>query len=128
MNYTEKLPLTKDDIFSYPLSYSYKYKNDISCFYMIKNRVNNKVYIGQTKSFYSRMRHHIYQSNRSKGLLISKEMMGRLDDFHFYILSTFEEHGIDFFTRKKITIIEQRLISKYNSTAPNGYNEYVCFK
>jgi hypothetical protein len=113
------------DIFKYPLSSSHKHNNDIGCFYAIKNISNNKIYIGQTKSFYNRMRSHIYNSRRNKGILIDKNMYNNIDDFRFYILITFKEKNINFFTRKNITIIEQYLIKEYNSKHPYGYNERI---
>lgn len=120
--------LSQEDIFRYPLSHSYRVKNDVSCFYMIKNVKTGMIYIGQTKAFYSRIRNHIYNSRGNKGLLIDRAMHGKIDDFRFYIISTFQEHEINFFTRKKISVIEQGLIIQFNSTAPNGYNEFICFK
>ena len=36
-------------------------------------------------------------------------------------------HG-NFFTRKRITIVEQNFIIEYKSIYPNGYNEFFCFK
>lgn len=119
---------TASEIFKYPLSYSYKVNNDIGCFYMIKNINSGRIYIGQTKAFYSRMRNHIHNSRLQKGIYIDREMYNDLDNFRFYILITFEEKNINFFTRKQITIIEQGLIVKYNSQKPNGYNEHICLK
>lgn len=116
---------TSKEIFEYPLSSSYKVKNDLGCFYMIKNIISNKKYIGRTKAFYSRMRHHIHNSNRNKGILIDKSMFNNIKNFKFYILITYKNANINFFTRKNSTIIEQNLIKKYNTATPNGYNERI---
>jgi predicted GIY-YIG superfamily endonuclease len=126
MNYL--LKLTASDIFKYPLQSRYGAYNDISCFYAIINILNGKIYIGQTKAFYMRMRSHIYNSRKNTGLHIDTSMYNNLQNFRFVILSTFEEHNINFFTRKKITIIEQNYIRTLKTQKPYGYNEYICSK
>lgn len=124
----ENPELTHADIFNFPLSHSYRIKNDVACFYMIKNIRSGKCYIGQSKSFYSRMRSHIYNSRNNKGLLVDLCMNENEDDYRFIILITFDDLGINFFTRKRISLVEQLLIECYNSYKPNGYNEFICFK
>jgi group I intron endonuclease len=83
---------------------------------MIKNKINGKMYIGQTvKDINIRWRDH-------------KRKMHTNNSPHLY--ASFRKHGIDNFDFKIICIcfddacdeIEKHYISKYNTISPNGYN------
>lgn len=86
--------------------------------YCIKNKVNNKIYIGQSTDIYGRMRHHKSElrNNHHKNTYLqnSWNKYGE-DNFEFYIL---EECDID-----DLDTLERSYISKYNSmNREYGYN------
>lgn len=91
-------------------------KKDI---YIIKNSVNNKVYIGQSINSAERWLSHIYnatyeQKSDKKTQVIHRAMMKYgVDKFHYEII----EYQIENYDER-----EKYWISFYNSITPNGYN------
>ena len=91
-------------------------KKDI---YIIKNSVNDKVYIGQAKNAAERWLSHIYnatyEAKTNKNVQVIHKAMAKYgyDKFHYEIL----EHQIENFDER-----EQYWIDYYNSCVPNGYN------
>ena len=86
-------------------------KKDI---YIIKNKINDKVYIGQAANTWERWWKHLSESRRKKRSLIGKAIAkyGQ-ENFYFEIL----ESQIENFDER-----EQFWIKEYNSQQPNGYN------
>lgn len=89
-------------------------------FYLIKNFKNNKCYIGKSINYMSRLKQHLFNSNNK--LLIDKELNLDVNNFKFYLISEYNEFGIDFFNRRFETLIEQKYIKEFNTIIPNGYN------
>ena len=86
--------------------------------YIIKNKINNKVYIGQTIQGSSiRFKQHLKLSKANKNQLIYKAIKkyGK-EKFYFEVL----ENNIQ--TYKKLSEAEELYITKFNSITPNGYN------
>jgi group I intron endonuclease len=85
--------------------------------YMIKNKINNSLYIGQTirSDINCRWREH---------KLCKKDSIGN------YLYNAYNKYGIDNFEYKLICVcfnedcnkFEQEYIKKYNTIYPNGYN------
>ncbi len=85
--------------------------------YLVKNKINNKCYVGQTISIdiLTRWKQH---------MKMEKNTLGR------YIYSAYEKYGIQNFEFKIICICfdedcnfyEEEYIKKYNSLVPSGYN------
>ena len=94
-------------------------KKDI---YIIKNNINDKVYIGQTTDINRRFKYHcnINECNGEIGRAIQE--LGK-EHFHYEIL----ESNIENYDER-----EQYWIQYYNSLSPNGYNVLEgganCFK
>lgn len=89
--------------------------------YKITNKINNKVYIGQTtlKRASDRFTRHKYQATHlelDKGVSYIHRAMADsgIDNFEFTVI---EEIGND-----KLNEREKYWIQQYNSLAPNGYN------
>lgn len=86
-------------------------KKDI---YVIKNNINNKVYIGQTVNPRIRFNAHKNAARKNSPLLIHQAMIKYgIDNFYFEIL----ESQIEDYDEK-----EKYYIKLYNSLMPNGYN------
>ena len=88
-------------------------KNDVIGIYKITNKLNNKVYIGQSIHIYRRWSEHCQPSTTS---LIGKAIQkyGK-ENFIFEILE--EVSNVNTLTQK-----ESEYIKLYNSITPNGYN------
>ena len=93
-------------------------KNHISGIYLIRDLINNKVYVGQSKSCTTRWRNHLY------GLKNKRHLNG-------YLQSVFNDHGVDCFQYEILEICEEELrgererywIEHYKSNDLNyGYN------
>lgn len=87
--------------------------------YKITNRINNKIYIGQSINIKKRWKEHIYKSNLSKdisynSILHSSMRKNGIDNFIFEILKECSYEELD--------NLETYYISLYNSKYPNGYN------
>src|SRR5690606_26110393 len=92
--------------------------------YIIKNNINNKVYIGSTlKSINFRFKTHIKLLNNSKHenpLLQNAWNKYGVKNFTFEVIEKFENITID-----ELLLLEQQYISKFNSIDKNfGYN--IC--
>lgn len=87
-------------------------KKDI---YIIKNKINNKVYIGQSINAAERWLKHLSDAKlRPNNQLIHKAMNKYgVENFYYQIL----EYQIEDYDNK-----EQEYIKRYNSLTPNGYN------
>lgn len=86
-------------------------KKDI---YIIKNDINNKVYIGQSKNVRERWLKHLSNSKRRNNQIISKAIKKYgLSHFWYEII---EKDVENYNEREKYWIIY------YNSIVPNGYN------
>ena len=66
--------------------------------YVIKNLINNKIYVGKSKNIYKRMHQHLYDvktesrnNNENCHLLNSIKKYG-LDNFDYYIVESFDEN------------------------------------
>lgn len=88
-------------------------KKDI---YVIKNSINDKVYVGQSVDAARRWWQHTSDARHNKGCFIDKEM-GRLgyENFHYEIL----EHDVENYDER-----ERYWVEKLNSRVPNGYNVF----
>lgn len=86
--------------------------------YIIRNEVNDKVYIGQTKrSIEKRFQEHATMTEAKKGLVLARAMQKYgADKFYVELL----EDG--FRTREELDAAETRYIDSFGSRAPNGYN------
>lgn len=87
--------------------------------YIIKNKINNKVYIGQTtRSLEWRFSHHKAQIN------CKNQCSALYSAFKKYGVENFWIEGIEQgdFTAEELNEKEIYYIQKYNSVSPNGYN------
>lgn len=82
--------------------------------YIIKNKINNKVYVGQSVNSATRFKHHIYDGlNGSNNSLLDhaiKEL--GVENFWYEILEVTEDYDER----------EKYWIKYYNCLTPNGYN------
>lgn len=91
-------------------------KKDI---YIIKNTINNKVYIGQSNDVERRWNRHIwdaryeYKHGINKSILHKAMMEYGIENFYYEIL----ESQIENYDER-----EKYWVSHFNSIAPNGYN------
>lgn len=90
--------------------------------YLIYDSVHKKGYVGKSINVIKRLKSHLALAKSNKGICIDKTMHGRLSDFKFFILSKYDDLGIDFFNRKLESIIEHTLIGEYKTYYPFGYN------
>ena len=86
-------------------------KKDI---YIIKNKINNKVYIGQADYAWKRWGSHLRDSHSKPKILIDKAIKKYGEENFWYELL---ESQIQNYNEREIFWIK-----KYNSQVPNGYN------
>ena len=99
-----------------------KLKN-ISGIYAFKNKINGKYYIGSSIDIYTRYKQHLYRAdathtNKGQYPLYQAIRKYGINNFEFFILEIFNDTN-DLLLRQK----ERDYIIKYNSVAPNGYNQ-----
>lgn len=83
--------------------------------YKITNKVNGKIYIGQTRSsLHSRWRAHCSAGSNARGLAGAVSKYGK-DSFYLEVI--FETN-----CREELSKKECEFIKQFNSLAPNGYN------
>lgn len=83
--------------------------------YIIKNRVNNKCYIGQTKkTIEERWREHIFNHTRRKQAIYMAMRKYGIENFYIE-----EVESVDI---EKLNDREIYWINKLNTVSPNGYN------
>lgn len=88
----------------------------MSCIYIIRNLINGKAYIGQTKNFAQRKAAHKYEARRGdkRHLYVSMRKYG-IENFEFSIL---EECSLDILSER-----EQYWVDVYDTFNPEkGYN------
>ena len=85
--------------------------------YIIKNKINNKIYIGQTKtSINKRWIGHKSRANKGSKLIIHSAMrLHGIENFDIELLDT--ANSLEEANKK-----EYHLINEYGSKCPNGYN------
>lgn len=86
----------------------------ISGIYKIVNKINNKVYIGQSENCYGRWLQHKTASHTRSSPLYNDMREYGIENFYFKIIDRIPAYLLN----QK----EQEYIKKYNSLYPNGYN------
>jgi len=85
--------------------------------YIIKNIINDKVYIGQTiNSIDKRWKHHIYRSNRKNDTALCRAI-NKYGSDKFYV-----EKLAEALSKEELNLLEIKFIEQYNCIAPFGYN------
>ena len=87
--------------------------------YKIENKINGKVYIGQTsKKFETRLKQHINLSNKEyerKTIFHKSLKLHGIENFKYEIIDTCK-------SKDEANILEKKYIEKFNSLMPKGYN------
>lgn len=90
----------------------------MGCIYIIKNTVNDKVYIGQTvKTMEERWREHVYNANagqRDQLIYLAMRKYG-VENFYVELLKIAEED-------ESLDELEIFYVKQFNALSPNGYN------
>lgn len=97
---------------------------NIAGIYLIRNKVNNKYYVGQTIYLRKRLFKHIsnFTTKMYDNPLYRAFDKYGLENFEFTILDTFE--GTDYREIKnKLDALETKYIEEYNSYGSTGYNQ-----
>ena len=98
--------------FNYKDFVLYQEQLHVSGIYFIKNRINNKLYIGQSIDIYTRLRNHIHSPGPCS-IIDSSLQKYTLDVFDVMWLAC----PID-----QLDELEQKYIREYDTLYPNGYN------
>lgn len=87
--------------------------------YLIKSKINDKCYIGQTINYDKRMKEHIYGRNAKNNSIIDRAIKkyGK-DMFDFSIIDYAS-------TQQEADVLERKYIKEYDSLKPNGYNVLI---
>lgn len=93
--------------------------NDKCGIYIIKNDINDKVYIGQSINIHKRIQEHFWKSTCEKDVSFNSALHSAIRKYgkeHFYyeVLEECEPNLLD--ERERV------YIKQYNSISPNGYN------
>ena len=97
----------------------------ISGIYMIRNKLNDKVYIGQSKDILKRFRHYHWGSSSESDYALQHNIVKVIKDvginnFEFTIIAS----GSHFKSPEVRTQAERRYIQRYHANDPRyGYNE-----
>ena len=89
-------------------------------FYLIRNKINNKCYVGKSVDYMARLKQHTFKSSSKSD--IDRALNLGLHNFEYYILGKYKDIGISYFNKKAETKIEHLLIEMFKSMQPNGYN------
>ena len=90
----------------------------MGCIYIIKNTINDKVYIGQTvKTMEERWREHVYNARPDGRAQLIYLAMRKYGVENFYVE---ELHHIQ--DGESLDELEIKYIAQFNSITPNGYN------
>ena len=95
----------------------YNYLNKKSGVYVIKNTINNKIYIGSAVNIYQRIKDHIkcLKSNSHKNSLLQNHFNKYGVSFYFEVLELCE--------KENLITVEQFMLDKYMSyKRKNGFN------
>ena len=87
--------------------------------YIIKNDINDKVYIGQSINIHKRIQEHFWKSECSKDVSYNSALHAAIRKYgkeHFYY-EVLEECDASQLDER-----EKEYIKQYNSISPNGYN------
>lgn len=80
--------------------------------YKIENKINHKIYIGQSKNPEERFLQHCHKNEKYKSLINEAILKYGKNNFSFEIIGWFEDYNEK----------EKYYISYYSSRVPNGYN------
>lgn len=93
--------------------------DDFKGIYIIKNKINNKVYVGQSKNVLKRLRQHFDKDCRPKNVVFFEDYF-KTDESQRQDL--FDVLTIDCQTKDELDVLERKMILKYNSYE-QGYNK-----
>ena len=83
--------------------------------YKVTNKINGKIYIGQTNNIDRRKKQHLYDNRTNHQAFKRALNKYGIDNFNWEIIYKCE-------AKKEINIKEKYYIDYYNSKVPNGYN------
>lgn len=84
--------------------------------YLIKSKLNNKCYVGQTIDYQKRMKEHIYGRNDNRNSIIDRALKK-------YGIENFEFNIIDIsYDQETADDLERKYIKDYKCLRPSGYN------
>ena len=108
------------EIVNYKIKYRIGYS--LGGFYLIRNPLNGKCYIGKSMDYMARIKQHTYPSNNK--LVIDKELnLYGWENFEYFVLDNYVRLDINHYTRKLETIYEHRFITFHKTFHPHGYNQ-----
>ena len=87
--------------------------------YLYRNKINNKVYVGQT--LYEHRRFLAHKSAKRKSLFHNAVNKYGFDNFEYVILHKCISNNDDFI-KEELNFWERFYIREFNSVYPNGYN------
>lgn len=90
----------------------------VSGIYKIENKINGKVYIGQSVDVYRRLKKHIWEIENNNGVLYKAFKKYGIENFTYELI---EECGIDELDEKEVFYI-QKYKSYVGMENSNGYN------
>lgn len=82
--------------------------------YLIKNKINNKCYIGQTIRTFEKIQNEHSNPNRTSSIINNAILKYKPENFYTSILIETSDDKLD--------DLEIKYIEEYNSLYPNGYN------
>lgn len=84
--------------------------------YLIRSKLNNKCYVGQTVNYEKRIKEHIYGRNAKRNSMIDRALKRHgSENFEFSIIDVSNN-------QESADNLEREYIQKYNCLKPNGYN------
>ena len=87
----------------------------MGCIYILRNKKNQKCYVGQTtRKYHERLGSHLRRSRNGKGHLVGSAIRK-------YGYSSFDVF-LFFVSDKHLDLMETEMIKRLDSLAPNGYN------
>lgn len=91
-------------------------------FYLITDKNDKYLYVGKSIDVMLRLKNHLHNARRNTGLEIDKLISQAPENFKFYLIDSYINLKIDFFTRHLESIIEHQLIGSLKTYHPHGLN------
>lgn len=114
--------ITLDQIKAY--NGAWRKHNDYSNggFYLITDSNENPIYVGKSVHVIGRLKEHYYNAIRGIGIQVDRVINQNFGKHRFFLITTYESLGINFFSSNLDTVAENLLIGHFNTMHPNGLN------
>ena len=110
-----------DEIIKYKTKRKSKGDYSYGGFYLITDYDMKPIYVGKSIDYMLRLKNHLTNAKSNRGIVVDN-IISSMSNARYFLIESYNNLGINFFTRSLEVYYENKYINKFNTFTPNGYN------